>query len=102
MKAVEQIIVPGNIGGGLFVGISFIIQAFKTIGEKAFRIIVLSDAGTPKIDQQFIPVLENLIDQVKDMPLFIDFIRINVKDLEEDEKLLRLAEIIQYGERWLK
>ena len=92
LKAVEQIIVPGNIGGGLFVGISFIIQAFKTIGEKAFRIIVFSDAGTPKIDQKFIPVLENLIDQVKDMPLFIDIIRIKVDDPEEDVKLQKLTE----------
>ena len=92
LKAIEPVIVPGNIGGGLFIGISFIIQAFKTIGEKAFRLIVFSDAGTPKIAPKFIPVLENLIDQVKDMPLFIDIIRIKVDDPEEDVKLEKLTE----------
>ena len=92
LKSLEPVIVSGNIGGGIFVGISFLIQVFKAISEKAFRLIVFSDAGTPKIPPIFMPALESLIDQVKDMPIFIDFLRIKVKDLEEDEKLLKLAE----------
>ena len=92
LKSLEPVIIGGNIGGGIFVGISFIIQVFKTIGKKAFRLIVFSDTGTPKIAPIYIPVLENLIDRVKDMPLFIDIIRIKIKDTEEDERLQKLVE----------
>ncbi|TFG21557.1 MAG: hypothetical protein EU529_13265 [Promethearchaeota archaeon] len=91
LKSLEPVIIGGNIGGGIFVGISFIIQAFKIIGEKAFRLIVFSDAYTPKIAPVYLPVLQNLISQVKDMPLFIDIIRIKIKDPEEDEKLQKLV-----------
>ena len=37
------------------------------------------------------PILENIIDQVKDMPFFIDIIRLNVDDYEEDAKLMNLV-----------
>lgn len=91
LKSLEPIIVKANIGGGIFVAVSFIIDVFKKIPEKTFRLIVLTDSGTPIIPKLQMPVLQNLIDQVKDMPFFIDIIRLNIEDLEEDKKLMDLA-----------
>jgi hypothetical protein len=102
LKSLEPVIVGGNIGGGIFVGISFIIQAFKAISEKAFRLIVFSDSGTPKISPIYLPVLDNLIEQVKDMPFFIDIIRIKTNDPFEDDKLLKLVEKCGGGIHYIK
>jgi hypothetical protein len=92
LKSLEPVIVRANIAGGIFVAVTFIIDVFKKISQKTFRLIVLTDEGSLKIPRQYMPALENLIDKVKDMPFFIDIIRINVDDRDEDEKLMRLAE----------
>ena len=91
LKSLEPVIVKGNVGGGIFLGISIIIDVFKKISEKSFRLIILTDSGTPKIAQLYMPVLETMIDQIKGMPFFIDIVRIDVEDQEEDSKLMRLA-----------
>jgi len=92
LKSLEPVIVRANIAGGIFVAVTFIIDVFKKISQKAFRLIVLTDEGSLKMPVQYMPALENLIDKVKDMPFFIDIIRIKVDDRKEDEKLMRLAE----------
>ena len=72
--------------------VTFIIDVFKKISEKCFRLIILTDSGSHKIPDQYIPALENLIEKVKDMPFFIDIIRIDVDDdPKEDLKLMNLA-----------
>jgi len=91
IKSLNKEMVRGNVGGGLFVAISFIIDVFKKIPEKTFRLIILTDSGSPKIANIYIPIIKNLLDQVKDMPLFLDIIRINTNDPDEDVKLLDLA-----------
>ena len=92
LKSLEPTIVRANIGGGIFVAVSFIIDVFKKITEKTFRLIILTDKGSPKIAPIYMAVLENLIEQVKDMPFFIDIIRFNIDDPDEDRKLMRLAQ----------
>ncbi|MEJ2251768.1 MAG: hypothetical protein P8Y70_06475 [Candidatus Lokiarchaeota archaeon] len=92
LKSLEPVIVRSNIAGGIFVAVTFIIDVFKRISQKTFRLIVLTDEGSLKIPIQYMPALENLVDKVKDMPFFIDIIRLNTEDSEEDEKLMRLAE----------
>ncbi|MFX1444350.1 MAG: hypothetical protein ACFFHV_13125 [Promethearchaeota archaeon] len=91
LKSLEPVIVEGNVGGGIFLGISIIIDIFKKVSEKSFRLIILTDSGTPKIAQLYMPVLETVIDQIKGMPFFIDIIRIDVEDQEEDTKMMKLA-----------
>jgi len=91
LKSLEPVIVKGNVGGGIFLGIAILIDVFKRISEKGFRLLILTDSGTPKISRLYIPVLETMIDQIKNMPFFMDVIRINIDDLEEDTKLTRLA-----------
>ncbi len=91
LKSLEPVIVKGNVGGGIFLGISIIIDVFKKVSEKSFRLIILTDSGTPKIAKLYVPVLETMIDQIKGMPFFIDTIRIDVEDQDEDAKMMRLA-----------
>ena len=93
LKSLEPIIVKANIGGGIFVAVSFIIDVFKKVSEKTFRLIILTDSGTPIIGKLYMPVLQNLINQVKDMPFFIDIIRLNIDDVDEDKKLMDLAKL---------
>ncbi len=92
LKSLESTLIPANISYGIFVATTFIIDVYKRISHKAFRLIILTDAGTLKIPAQYIPVLNNLIDKVKNMPFFIDVVRINVEEPQEDKKLMDLAE----------
>ncbi len=91
LKSLEPMLVRGNVAGGIFVAMTFIIDVFKRIPAKCFRLIMLTDSGSLRIPDQYIPVLENLIDQVKDFPFFIDVIRINIDDPREDLKLMKLS-----------
>ncbi len=92
LRSLEPMLVRANIAGGIFVAVTFIIDVFKKISEKCFRLIILTDSGSHKIPDQYIPALENLIEKVKDMPFFIDIIRIDVDDdPKEDLKLMNLA-----------
>ena len=91
MKSLEPVLVRANVSGGIMTAITFIIDVFKKISEKCYRLIVLTDKGSLKIPDHFIPVLENLVDQVKDMPFFIDIVRLDIDDPREDLKLMRLA-----------
>ncbi|MGV9200638.1 MAG: hypothetical protein ACOC44_19535 [Promethearchaeia archaeon] len=91
LKSLEPVMVRANIAGGIMVAITFIIDVFKRIPEKTFRLIILTDKGSLKIPKKYIPVLNNLIDKVKDMPFFIDVVRLDIDDPREDLKLMRLA-----------
>ncbi len=92
-RSLSSKIIKANLAGGIFIATTFIIDVFKTISEKVFRLIILTDDEAHKIPSQFIPALEDLIRKVKDMPFFIDVIRIGNKDLEERDKLLKLTQI---------
>ncbi|TFF95618.1 MAG: hypothetical protein EU544_02370 [Promethearchaeota archaeon] len=91
LQSLEPGMVRANVAGGIFTAITFIIDVFKKISEKCFRLIIFTDAGTLKIPESYLPALQGLIDQVKDMPFFMDVIRINIDDPREDLKLMRLA-----------
>ena len=91
LKSFERKSVRANLAGGIFVAITFIIDVFKKISEKVFRLIILTDDGSHKIPFHFLPVLEDLIAKVKDMPFFIDVIRINASDIQEGQKLAGLV-----------
>ncbi|MHA1727779.1 MAG: hypothetical protein ACTSWY_03495 [Promethearchaeota archaeon] len=80
-----------NMAGGLFVAITFIIDVFKIVGGKTFRLIILTDNKTPKLRN--IEVVQDLIEKIVSFPFFVDIIRLNVKDPKEDIKLMRLAKV---------
>jgi len=91
LKSLEPMIVKANVAGGIFVAITFIIDVFKRISEKCFRLIILTDSGSLKIPNQYVMVLQDLIDKVHTFPFYIDIVRINVDDPREDLKLMKLA-----------
>ncbi|MBN1215541.1 MAG: hypothetical protein JXA99_08850 [Candidatus Lokiarchaeota archaeon] len=93
IKASEKRIVKSNIAGGIFVAITFIIDVYKKISDKVFRLIILTDDGAHKIPSQYITILEDLIDKVKDMPFIIDIVRLNSYDTQEKEKLIKLVQL---------
>ncbi|MFX1236180.1 MAG: hypothetical protein ACFFAS_02960 [Promethearchaeota archaeon] len=93
LKSLEPMIVKANISGGLMVGITFVIDVYKKIPDKCFRLIVLTDNNTHEIPDIYVPVLENIIEKVKDMPLFLDVIRIQNHQGKDDKNLLDLARL---------
>ena len=68
LKSLEPILVKANVAGGIFVALTFIIQVFKKISEKCFRLIILTDSGSLKIPKSYIPALQDLIDSVHTFP----------------------------------
>jgi hypothetical protein len=93
LTSLKNDIVTANIAGGIFIAITFIIEVYKKLPEKAFRLLILTDDKTFEIPSQDLPAIEGLIKKVKDMPFFIDIIRIGTKNPEERNKLMRLARI---------
>jgi len=91
LKSLKKKIVKANLGGGIFVAVTFIIDVFKKIGEKCFRLIILTDEGSFAVAKQHVLVLENLIEQVKDMPFFIDVVLITKKETSKNLALKKLA-----------
>ncbi len=78
-----------NIMGGIMVAITFIIDVFKQVSEKTFRLIVLMDKTTPPLEHQ--DLVLDLVNQVKDMPFFIDFVRIDIDNPGGDLELIRFV-----------
>ena len=93
LKTSKKKMVRANIGGGIFVAVTFIIDVFKKIGGKCFRLIILTDDGSRQVVKEHVPVLEQLIYQVRDMPFYIDVIQISKDEEKEDRELTKLANI---------
>ncbi|MFX0176642.1 MAG: hypothetical protein ACFE85_10475 [Candidatus Hodarchaeota archaeon] len=93
LKSLERSYVKANLAGGIFVAITFIIDVFKRIAEKVFRLLILVDKDTNDIPPQFIPVLDNLIEKVKDLPFFIDVICID--DQKQADLKVNLTKLVE-------
>jgi hypothetical protein len=78
-----------NVAGGVMVAITFIIDVFKLVGGKCFRLIILTDKNTPNCRN--IEVVQDLINRVIEFPFFIDVVRIGTSDPREDLKYLKMA-----------
>ena len=93
LRSLKNNIVRANVAGGIFIAITFIIEVFKKISEKIFRLVILVDEGTYEIPEEYIHPIEELIKVVKDMPFFIDIVRIGEENSEESKKLMKLAHL---------
>ncbi len=78
-----------NFAGGFFLGLTFILDVFKKVGGKTFRIIVLNDKSAPNVKN--VEIIYDLVKKVVDLPTFIDIVRIGVKDQTDDWRLRELA-----------
>lgn len=90
LQSLEPMIVKANMSGGLMVSATFIIDVYKKIPNKCFRIIILTDNDTLEIPDIYVPVVGNIIEKIKDLPLIIDILRIKVNNYEDDIKLSEL------------
>jgi len=93
LKTLGKNIQRANIAGGIFIAITFIIEVFKKISEKFFRLLILVDEGAYEIPESFLPALEELIKKVKDMPFFVDIIYIGSPYSDQAQKLLKIANL---------
>ncbi len=91
LKDLEPEIVRANVAGGIFSALTMITDVFKEIPDKSFRLIILTDSGSIKIPMPYLVQLQGLIDKIFTFPFFIDVVRFNIDDTEEDKKLMSLA-----------
>ncbi len=92
LKSLEEDLVRGNISAGIFLAIKLIIEVFKTISERSFHLVIILDSQSNDIPNDKVPVLINLINKVKEMPLVIDMISINTGNLFDGSKFKKIAE----------
>ena len=52
LKSVEKDIARANIAGGVFVATTFVIEVYKRISEKIFRLLIMVDDGAYAIPPQ--------------------------------------------------
>ena len=93
LKSLNKDIATPNIAGGIFIAITFIIEIYKKISEKNFRLIILLDEGAYEIPDDYLPALEELIKKVKDIPFFIDTVMIGSTYSDQAQKLLKLTNL---------
>ncbi len=93
LKSMSGDITNANIAGGIFIAITFIIEVYKKISEKIFRLLILIDEGAYDIPSDYLPPIEELIKVVKDMPFFIDVVRIGLPNSEISTKLMKLTKL---------
>ena len=93
LKSLGKNLTNANIAGGVFIAITFIIEVFKKISEKFFRLLILVDDGAYEIPDEYLPALEGLINKVRDMPVFIDIIFIGSPYSDQAQKLLKIANL---------
>lgn len=93
LKSLGKNIARANIAGGIFIAITFIIEVFKKISEKFFRLLILVDEGAHEIPDSFLPALEELIKKVRDMPFFVDIIFMGSPYSDQAQKLSKIANL---------
>jgi hypothetical protein len=93
LKELKENLVPLNVSGGLYLALTFVIDVFRIVSGKVFRIIVLMDDQNPEIKN--IEVVQNIFDQVRDFPVIVDFIRYQSQKPNEDRRLSEFAQ--NYG-----
>jgi hypothetical protein len=91
LKSLERSIVKANIASGIFIATTFIIEVFKRITEKIFRLLIIIDHKTDDAPPQLMPVLENLIEKVEDLPFIIDVICFNEQYVNSKPNLMKLV-----------
>ncbi|MFW9901332.1 MAG: vWA domain-containing protein [Candidatus Thorarchaeota archaeon] len=93
LKSMSGVITNANIAGGIFIAITFIIEVYKKISEKIFRLLILIDEGAYDIPPEYLPPIEELVKVVKDLPFFIDIVRVGQPNSELSTKLMKLTKL---------
>ena len=90
LNNIKHDITGANLAGGIFLGVTQIIEVFKKVGSKCFRMVVLMDQGV--IYSKAFKLVEIIVDQIRYFPFFIDFVMINpAGNSKSDVELVRFA-----------
>ncbi len=93
LKSLEPLNTTKNLASGIFGALPLFIDVFRKIGDKIFRLMIFIDAESCVLPSYHIPVLEDLIEKIKEeMPFFFDVIGINIDNPDEEKKIKELAE----------
>lgn len=84
-------IIKADIAGGIFIAAMYVVEVFKRISGKCFRMIILSDGESKKIPDKQMPFLSDLLEKITDMPFIMDAVRIDGEDPRDDLRLMKLA-----------
>ncbi|MHA1913981.1 MAG: hypothetical protein ACW986_11425 [Promethearchaeota archaeon] len=93
LKSSNNSIVRANTAVGIKIGIHLIIQNFKNVSEKLFRILILLDGGSYKIQGDDIEKITNIINDTKNLPFYIDILGIDINDKQQIDCLKRFANL---------
>lgn len=86
---------PG-VENGLFLALTFILDIYKLVSGKYFRILVIKDGSVPEITKDFL--VNDLIDKVRPMPVFLDFVILGMYEDPDEEKLKNMVSMSQGGD----
>ena len=78
----------------IFMALTFLIDIYARVGNKFFRIIILTDQDTKDVEREF--MVKDLLDITREMPIFIDIVRLNMKP-QRDKSKEKLETIINWA-----
>ncbi len=90
----DQIVNP-SFENGLFLALTFILDIYKLVSGKYFRILVIKDGSVPEITKDFL--VNDLIDKVRPMPVFLDVIVLGMYDDPDNEKIQNMINTSKGG-----
>ena len=90
-KSSNKNIVKANIGVGMMISFHLLTQNFKSVSEKLLRSLILIDSGSIKISSEKVSILTNLINNIKNLPFYLDIIGININNEQEVGLLKKIA-----------
>jgi hypothetical protein len=96
LKDYHEKIVNPSFEDGLFLVLTFILDIYKLVSGKYFRILVIKDGSVPEITKDFL--VNDLIDKVKPMPVFLDVLVLGMYDDPDQVKIKNMISMSQGGE----
>jgi len=96
LKDYHDNIVNPSFENGLFLALTFILDIYKLVSGKYFRILVIKDGSVPEITKDFL--VNDLIDKVKPMPVFLDVLVLGMYDDPDQQKIKNIIAASQGGE----
>ncbi|MFW9828352.1 MAG: hypothetical protein ACFFEY_12245 [Candidatus Thorarchaeota archaeon] len=91
LKLLKNDIVKANSFGGILIALSLLIENFKKTSEKLFRLLVLLDENATRIPHDQLSLIEKFVKDIRNLPFYIDIIRIETNNNEESKILKKIA-----------
>ncbi|MFX0098024.1 MAG: hypothetical protein ACFFCS_00475 [Candidatus Hodarchaeota archaeon] len=96
LKQNQDTIGKPNLEGGLFLALTFILDIYKIVSGKYFRILVIKDGSVPEMTKDFL--VTGLVEKIHPMPVFLDVIVLGMYDDPDKEKLENMIDASKGGD----